>query len=147
MAQSSANGALLYLGSLGSPQTFTEVAYQGDHGGFGVSNSDIDTSVHNDASGFTDSVPGLKDPGTWTGKLFWDPANATQNGTAGTGMFALSKTGVTRDWKVTDYRNSTSYFFFQGYVKEIKFSKGVNAAQMADVVIKLRGALHHTSES
>ncbi len=147
MAQISANGALLYLGGLTSPQGFVEVAYQGDHGGFGVSSSDLDISNHNDSSGFSDSIPGLKDPGTWSGKLFWDPSNATQNGTAGTGLLALSKTGVTRDWRVTDYRNSASYFFFQGYVKEIKFSKGVNAPQMADVVIKLRGALHHTSES
>lgn len=147
MAQTSAHGSKLQLGSLGSPQTFLSVAYQGDHGGFGVSNSDIDVSVHNDTTGFTDSVPGLKDPGTWSGKLFWDPANATQNGVAGTGLFALSKTGVTRDWRVTDNEGAATYFFFQGYVKEMKFTKGVNAAQMVDVVIKLRGALYHTSET
>lgn len=143
----SANGSLLSLGGLGSPQTFTAVAFVGDHGGFGVSSSKIPTENHNDTTGFTTHVLALKEPGEWSGKIFWDPANVTHNGAASTGLLALSKTQALRDWRVSDTRNSASYFFFQARVMSIKFSKPVNGAQTADVTLSINGELFHTSES
>lgn len=143
----SANGSILSLGGLGSPETFVDVAFLGDHGGFGVTSSKIDTSNHNETTGFTSHILALKEPGEWTGKIFWDPTNSTHNGTASQGLFALAKTQVVRDWKVTDGRNTSSYFFFSARVMSIKFTKPVSGAQTADVTLSITGALYHTSES
>lgn len=143
----SANNSRISLGSLGSPQTFTDVAYVGDHGGWGVSSSKIDTSNHNETTGFTSHILALKEPGEWSGKIFWDGTNSTHNGTAATGLFALAKTQVIRDWKVTDGGGAATYHTFAGRVMSIKFSKPVNGAQTADVVISINGAVYHSTES
>ena len=148
MAISSANGAQLQLGSLGSPQNFTAVvAFLADINGFGITSNKIDTSNHNDTSGFETFIMGLKSPGEVSFKIFWDPSNTTHNGTGSQGLWDIAGDQTLRDWRITDNRGSSTYFWFQGYVMSIKMSKPVNGAQTADCTIAISGAIHHSTES
>lgn len=146
MAISSANGALLYLYNLASPEVAVEVAYIGDISGFGTSSSKIDTSNHNDTSGYETHILGLKSPGEVSVKLFFDPTNATHNGAAATGLIGLANSQALRNWKIKDNRNATTYWTFAAEVMSMKFSKPVNGAQTADVTLAISGKLTHSTE-
>lgn len=145
---SSANGAQLQLGSLGSPQTFTAVvAFIADISGFGIQSSKIDTSNHNDTDGFESFIMGLKSPGEVGFKIFWDPANSTHNGTGSQGLWDIAGDQTLRQWRITDSRGAGTYFWFSAYVMKITHSKPVNGAQAADCTLAISGAIHHSTES
>jgi len=144
---SSANGAALKLGSLGSPQTFATVALVADISGFGRTSSKIDTSNHNDTTGFETFIMGLKSPGEVSFKVFWDPNDTTHNGAGSTGLWDLAGDQTLRQWRITDNRSASTYFFFDAYVMSIKLSKPVNGAQSADCTLAISGAIYHSTES
>lgn len=135
MAFTAAKGALLKKGDGASPEVFTAVAQIGDITGPEQKVDTIDTTTHNDTSGYKTFIGGLKESGDVKVPIFFDPANSTH-----TGVMTTLAAGVLVNWKITLPTSPVTSWSFQGLVTHLGHHYKMKDAIMADLTIKVSGA-------
>lgn len=126
-------GLKLQLGSVASPQTFSNVAnIAGIQGLNSGSTSEID--ITNFDSTAREFLRGFTDGGSVTINVNFDPDQATHQT-----LYDLYRTGETRQWRVLLSNASATYFEFDAYVSQFPFDFGLDDAVRSTVTLRLSG--------
>lgn len=127
----------LYLGAaIGSPENFVKVGGITDIGAPESSTTEIDTTdLESDAK---ESIPGLKDYGTITAQLKYDPALAPVKD-----IEALADTGTVRNWQIR-YSDGKTKKSFTAFVKSYNPSAAVDGIVKGPLTLRITGPVTTT---
>lgn len=102
----------------------------------GLTAEQLDTTSHDTASGFRDKIQGLKDWGTVSFELLWDPSLATH-----AQLFDDFKTGKERQYQIVinSQGAEVATFAFTGFVQNYPFQVPFDALLTASVELAIKG--------
>lgn len=127
--------------STGDPSQYTTIHEVRDFDGPDMSADDEDVTFHDSGEKVRQFIQGLKDHGTVSFTVGWDPSDSTLNNT--NGLLADYTNGVNdRDYvfvPASDPGDGSHSIFFQGYINAFNPSNPVDGAMTADVTIKVNG--------
>jgi hypothetical protein len=124
-----------------SPEVFTTIAQCGDINGPALVANTYDTTTHdNTLAGYKDFIPGLRDAGEVTVKLYFDATNPTHKN-AGTGLLASFNSNTVHNYKIVPagYSPTLSWTFSAFITKMGAFTYPVDGVQAAEVTFKIKG--------
>lgn len=103
----------------------------------GMTADDLDATSHDTPGSFRDKIQGLKDWGTVTAEMLWDPANAMH-----AQMFEDFKDGTERYYRIQVNARGVNLgtFEFKAYVKSNPISVPYDALLTKSIEIVMRAA-------
>jgi len=99
----------------------------------------IDVTSHSSSSGFREFINGLKDGGTVTFDINFDPVEATHKNAAG-GLLESYVSGDVESWKIIFPDPALTEWTFSGVIQDFQTSMGIDDALSASVTVKVTGA-------
>jgi hypothetical protein len=133
-----AMGSGLWVGDGGSPEAFDYIPAMMDISGPSITAATTDVTVHDNVDGYAQFISTLKDGGTVSFNLVWDPTDSRHNA-GNTGLLGLLESRVTSNMRHTFPTSPTTRFRFRGVVVKYSPTAPVKGALTASVDIKVSG--------
>jgi predicted secreted protein len=141
MAGIDAFGAALGRSDMASSPTFTDVANVTDISGPGMSKSEIDVTAHDSPDKFKEFIGGVRDGGSVTFDLNWDPSEVTHQSL----LDDYYDDEQPRDYMITHADGAITDF--AGIVTGWSSEDPVDGEISASVTIKISGKPAHSPAS
>lgn len=131
-------GLKLQLGSVASPQTFTDLVHI-----TGVTGLGSGTATEIDCTDFDSTakefVRGLRDGGSVTVNILWSPDEATH-----VTLWDLNTAGTTRQWRVLLSNTSASYYEFNAFISQLSLDFAIDSVVQGQMTLRVSGSTSQT---
>lgn len=132
-----AKGTKIQMGNGASPEVFTTIAQVVDISGPALKDDVLDVTNHGSTGGWKEFIGGLKEGGSITLKLNYDPAETTHD--ASTGFLADFKNSTVRNYKLIFPDTGNTTWNLTGIVEHATPKAPVAGKLEQDVSIRVTG--------